>query len=208
MDWLITIIISKLYLWKITGSRGKTILDPFKYLIKQPLFQYLKNCRFYFTLKVYLIEPKTNLKKETSLSNEIRNRSNRFIRILRWNLWGQGSRIVRVARNPGGQPGGACRIFDLPSPSPVFVHGFRRGSPSVMADKHGQVPYVYLRVGCSSRVTRGAAPFLLLYFSPLFPSFFSFSSASLLLLLLLLRAVRSLVPSACRFRRLRYPIPI
>lgn len=22
--------------------------DPFKYLIKQPLFQYLKNCRFYF----------------------------------------------------------------------------------------------------------------------------------------------------------------
>lgn len=48
MDWLITIIISKLYLWKITGSRGKTILDPFKYLIKQPLFQYLKNCRFYF----------------------------------------------------------------------------------------------------------------------------------------------------------------
>lgn len=46
MDWLITIIISKLYLWKITGSRGKTILDPFKYLIK--LFQYLKNCRFYF----------------------------------------------------------------------------------------------------------------------------------------------------------------
>lgn len=172
MDWLITIIISKLYLWKITGSRGKTILDPFKYLIKQPLFQYLKNCRFYFTLKVYLIEPKTNLKKETSLSNEIRNRSNRFIRILRWNLWGQGSRIVRVARNPGGQPGGACRIFDLPSPSPVFVHGFRRGSPSVMADKHGQVPYVYLRVGCSSRVTRGAAPFLLLYFSPFFPPFF------------------------------------
>lgn len=80
MDWLITIIISKLYLWKITGSRGKTILDPFKYLIK--LFQYLKNCRFYFTIKVYFIEPKTNLKKETSLSNEIRN-FNRFIRILR-----------------------------------------------------------------------------------------------------------------------------
>lgn len=207
MDWLITIIISKLYLWKITGSRGKTILDPFKYLSNR-CSNISKIVAFIFTIKVYLIELKTNLKKETSLSNEIRNRSTRFIRILRWNLWGQGSRIVRVARNPGGQPGGACRIFDLPSPSPVFVHGFRRGSPSVMADKHGQVPYVYLRVGCSSRVTRGAAPFLLLYFSPLFPSFFSFSSASLLLLLLLLRAVRSLVPSACRFRRLRYPIPI
>lgn len=147
------------------------------------------------------------MKKETSLSNEIRNRSTRFIRILRWNLWGQGSRIVRVARNPGAARG-RMSYFRSPLPSPVFVHGFRRGSPSVMADKHGQVPYVYLRVGCSSRVTRGAAPFLLLYFSPLFPSFFSFSSASLLLLLLLLRAVRSLVPSACRFRRLRYPIPI
>lgn len=169
MDWLITIIISKLYLWKITGSRGKTILDPFKYLIKQPLFQYLKNCHFYFTIKVYLIQLKTNLKKETSLSNEIRN-FNRFIRILRWNLWGQGSRIVRVARNPGGQPGGACRIFDLPSP--VFVHGFRRGSPSVMADKHGQVPTcTYVSVArVESREEQHR--FFSFIFPPFFPPFF------------------------------------
>lgn len=146
--------------------------DPFKYLIKQPLFQYLKNCRFYFTLKVYLIEPKTNLKKETSLSNEIRNRSNRFIRILRWNLWGQGSRIVRVARNPGGQPGGACRIFDLPSPprysSTVSGAARRRWWP-INTDRSLTCTYVSVaRVESREEQHR----FFSFIFPPFFPPFF------------------------------------
>lgn len=170
MDWLITIIISKLYLWKITGSRGKTILDPFKYLIKQPLFQYLKNCHFYFTIKVYLIEPKTNLKKETSLSNEIRN-FNRFIRILRWNLWGQGSRIVRVARNPGGQPGGACRIFDLPSPprysSTVSGAARRRWWP-INTDRSLRVPTCRLLESSHARSSTVSSPLFFPPFSLLF----------------------------------------
>ena len=107
-----------------------------------------------------------------------------------------------------GSPRGRMSYFRSAPPLPRCSFP-ARGSPSVMADKHGQVPYVYLRVGCSSRVTRGAAPFLLLYFSPLFPSFFSFSSFFFFFFFFLERSGRWSLPradldvSAIRFRSKR-----
>lgn len=140
--------------------------------------------------------------------------SNRFVRVfVRSNLWrGSWSRIKESFKRRVIQEGRpeAHVVFSISSSSRYSS----TVSGAVMADKHGQVPTCTLRVGCyeSSHARSSTVSSPSSFPSLLFPSFFSSPlhppPRFFFVFVLLERVGRSLVSSACRFRRLRYPIPI